>query len=115
MKRVILAATMQDVDVLNLVGRREYDQMYKRSCHLIDREIYNEYGREDIRWTNGGATAKDNGDGTYDITHQIYAEFETARGNTKYCYGETSCTFDSKNPGKLMPKLDFFSDDVQYE
>lgn len=115
MKRVIIATTtIEDVDVLRLMGRSTYDQLYKKACALVDQEIFNEYGDVEVSWTNGGATARDR-NGVYDVTHQIYADFTTMRGTPKSCYGEIHYTFDPKNPRAADPQLIAFDDEIEYQ
>lgn len=118
MYRVIKASTstpLDDKGVLNLLGRADYDQMYKACCRAIDAEIYNAYGDVEVRWDNGGFTANDHNDGSYSITGQIYAEFTSERGNVQNCYGEVRCNYDGSRESLLKPEVTYFTDEVEYQ
>jgi len=114
MKRVIKASTtLNDVDVLHLIGRRNYDQLYKQCCFKVDDEIYNQYDDQDVNYENSLCTATDNGDGTYTIKSTIHADFLSDRGNKKFCYAELESVFDGSTVSQ--PVVTFFTDEVEYQ
>lgn len=118
MYRVIKAASetpLDDKAVLNLIGRANYDQMYKACCRAIDREIFNSYGDVEVSWNNGGFSANDHGDGSYSITGQIYAQFTSDEGNNKDCYGEVRCNYDGTRESLISPEVTYFTDEIEYE
>ena len=114
MKRVIKASTtLNDVDVLHLIGRRNYDQLYKQCCFKVDDEIYNQYDDQDVHYQNSLCTAVDNGDGIYTIKSTIHADFVSDLGNKKFCYAELESTFDGSRVSQ--PVVTFFTDEVEYQ
>lgn len=118
MYRVIKASSAMDLDdkgVLNLLGRADYDQMYKACCRAVDVEIYNAYGDVEVSWDNGGFTASAPESGMTTIIGQIHAEFTSDRGNVKYCYGEVRCNYDGSRESLLSPEVTYFTDEVEYQ
>lgn len=120
MYRVIRAATEQKLDdraVLKLIGRSQYDQLYKAACRKVDDEIVNQYGDVEVtKWTNGGCSATAVSQNRYAITSEIYADFISDRGESISCYAETRCTFDASSPRTyLSPEVIYFNDEMEYE
>lgn len=115
MKRVIVAAKLIDQDIEEMMGQDTYNRLYDEACDKVRREIINEYGNVKITITYCEATAQTKPDGLYQMGYQIYAEFTTARGRIKNCYGEVSYTYDSKDSSASSPQLVVFDDEIEYE
>lgn len=120
MYRVITAASsineLDDAAVLNLLGRSQYDQLYKAACRKIDEEIYNRSGDVEIRWTNGGCTATTSDNEIYTIMSHIYADYTTELGDPKSVYAETRVVYDSLNPSRYFdPTVVAFDDEIEYQ
>lgn len=96
MKRIITSSTndkINDTAIYKLLGKCQYDQLYKQCVFLTDSEICNTYGNVDVKYSNGGNTGILNLDNTITITSKIYSEFQLRNFNHSV-YTELECTYD---------------------
>lgn len=115
MKRIIVAnikTTLTDADILHIIGRNNYDQLYKQCTFLTDDEICNAYGDVRIDYSNGGCIGEENPDGTIIITSKVYAEFQV-RGFPKFAYAELESTFNGSTISS--PRVVYFTDEMEIE
>jgi hypothetical protein len=99
---------------LQLIGREQYDQLYKQACFLVDDEICNQYGEDvEVSYQNSGCTGIQINATSARLTSKIHVSFLSDRDRQINCYAEVESIFARGSVSDLT--VTYFDDNVPYE